>query len=253
MISSRCSVANALAATISPPFGALANVVTARSISPASRGLIALTSTPTDCATDWMTANWPIPDVIVGSRRTAARVRPGAICLSSSSHLPLKLYSNWIKPVALPPGCDKLSTNPAPTGSATFTNTIGTVRLQEWPHGRGAGCKEDIRCERDQFARVSATLRRTATGPSGLHLHVAALGPAQWLQRLRERSEVGSLVYILGRIHKHADAPHPLALLRARRERPRGRRSADERHELAALHSITSSATDGTVFVPTSS
>jgi len=60
-------------------------------------------------------------------------------------------------------------------------------------------------------------------------------------------------VYILGRIHKHADAPHPLALLRARRERPRGRRSADERHELAALHSITSSATDGTVFVPTSS
>jgi hypothetical protein len=31
-------------------------------------------------------------------------------------------------------------------------------------------------------------------------------------------------------------------LLRSRRERPRGRRAADERDELAALHSITSSA-----------
>src|SRR5262245_1694480 len=32
------------------------------------------------------------------------------------------------------------------------------------------------------------------------------------------------------------------ALLRARRERPRGRRAAQQRDELAALHSITSSA-----------
>jgi ABC transporter substrate binding protein len=46
--------------------------------------------------------------------------------------------------------------------------------------------------------------------------------------------------------HQHADAPHPLTLLRARRERPRGRRPAEERYELAPLdwcdHSITSSA-----------
>ena len=32
-----------------------------------------------------------------------------------------------MKPVVLPPGRDKLSTKPPPTGSATFTNTIGTV------------------------------------------------------------------------------------------------------------------------------
>src|SRR5262245_56202785 len=43
-------------------------------------------------------------------------------------------------------------------------------------------------------------------------------------------------------MHQHADPPHPLALLRARRERPRGCRAADQRDELAALHSITSSA-----------
>src|SRR5262245_27380905 len=33
-----------------------------------------------------------------------------------------------------------------------------------------------------------------------------------------------------------------LALLRPRRERPRGRRAAEKRHELATFHSITSSA-----------
>jgi hypothetical protein len=35
---------------------------------------------------------------------------------------------------------------------------------------------------------------------------------------------------------QHADPPHPLALLRARRERPRHRRAAEQRDELAAFH-----------------
>jgi hypothetical protein len=43
--------------------------------------------------------------------------------------------------------------------------------------------------------------------------------------------------------HEHADVPHPLALLRARRKRPRGSRTAEQRNERAtADHSITSSA-----------
>src|SRR5262249_32077788 len=42
--------------------------------------------------------------------------------------------------------------------------------------------------------------------------------------------------------HEHADAPHAVALLRARRDRP-CRRAAEERDEVAPLnHSITSSA-----------
>jgi hypothetical protein len=40
---------------------------------------------------------------------------------------------------------------------------------------------------------------------------------------------------------QHADPPHPLALLRARRERPSSR-AAEQRDELASFHSITSSA-----------
>jgi hypothetical protein len=41
--------------------------------------------------------------------------------------------------------------------------------------------------------------------------------------------------------HQHADAPHALGLLCARRKRP-CRHAADERDELAPPHSITSSA-----------
>ena len=36
-----------------------------------------------------------------------------------------------MKPVALRPGRDRLSTKPEPTGSGTMTNTIGTV-LVAW-------------------------------------------------------------------------------------------------------------------------
>jgi hypothetical protein len=34
-----------------------------------------------------------------------------------------------VKPLALPPGRAKLETKPAPTGSTTFANTIGTERV----------------------------------------------------------------------------------------------------------------------------
>src|SRR5262245_13139014 len=41
---------------------------------------------------------------------------------------------------------------------------------------------------------------------------------------------------------EHADAPHPLALLRPRSERPRRHGAAKQCDELSAVHSITSSA-----------
>ena len=34
-----------------------------------------------------------------------------------------------MKPVALPPGCARLSTKPEPTGSGTIVNTTGTIRI----------------------------------------------------------------------------------------------------------------------------
>ena len=169
-------------------------------------------------------ANWPIPAAMAGSRRTAARVTPGAISLSSSSHFAAKPYSNIIKPVALPPGRDRLSTKPALTGSGTITNTIGTVRVT-WSNGAtltlpiarmtsGASATNSV-----AYLRMSAAL---PARPAGVDVHVAAVSPAQLLQPLMECKVARLSVRILrSGARKHADAPHALWLLRAHRHRPR--------------------------------
>src|SRR5829696_1002789 len=46
-----------------------------------------------------------------------------------STHLPPISGSNVLNPVVFPPGLERLSTSPAPTGSFTTTNTVGTVVL----------------------------------------------------------------------------------------------------------------------------
>src|SRR5262249_28727286 len=74
-------------------------------------------------------AHWAGQEGTPEFRSTATRVAPGAICLSTSSHLALRLYSSAMKPVALPPGRARLSTKPAPTGSVAEANTIGTMRV----------------------------------------------------------------------------------------------------------------------------
>ena len=63
--------------------------------------------------------------------------------------------------------------------------------------------------------------------PACIDPHIA-VAPAQLLQDLPERRYAGLTLWIVrGRVHQHADAPHPLGLLRARRERPRRRRAAE--------------------------
>jgi len=58
--------------------------------------------------------------------------------------------------------------------------------------------------------------------------------PNQLLQFLPQRRDLSLCRRIgLGIPHEHAGAPHPFALLRAHSERPRGRRAAEERDELA--------------------
>src|SRR5262245_8757008 len=215
----------------------------ARSISPASRRLIGLTSTLSDGATAWMTPNWTGPTDTAASRRTATRVTLGAISLSSSSHFPLRLYSRDMNPVALPPGqaVDEASADRITDDREHDRHCAGC--LQQWPHGRGARGQDDVRCERDQFRRVSTSAVGIASAPAIVDPHVAALGPAQLLQHLQERRDAGLAFRIVRGVRdEHADAPHPLALLCERRERPRCR-AADERDELApSHHSITSSA-----------
>src|SRR5262249_13335389 len=80
------------------------------------------------------------------------------------------------------------------------------------------------------------------TVPPKVHPHVTAIGPTQARKRLREGREPSlphGIIFV--ERHERADAPHPLGLLPARRERP-CRRAAEERDEFALVHSITSSA-----------
>src|SRR6516165_8266411 len=230
-----------------PPFAERAKAATARSISLASRTSTGRNSTPNDGAAVWIAPHWPIPEAMVASRMTAARVTCGAISLSSSNHFAPMPYSYSIKPVTLPPGRARLSTKPAPTGSGVCVNTIGIARVACSNDGTTAPPPARIMSGASgQFRRVSANALGIACGPAIVDLHVAAVGPAQFLQPLHERRQAClSFRIVCGEGHEHADTPHPLALLRAHRERPR-RRAAEQRDELATLHlrghSMTSSA-----------
>src|SRR5262249_20460974 len=79
--------------------------------------------------------------------------------------------------------------------------------------------------------------------PAIVNSHVSAIGPAQLLQRLQECRNVALRARIVpvAAALNHCDVPHPLGLLRTRRERPRNC-AAHQRDELAPFHSITSSA-----------
>src|SRR5215510_3169260 len=107
--------------------------------------------------------------------------------------------------------------------------------------GRGVG-EDRIWRQTDQFCDVRPQYFGISGAPALIDLDIAALGPPQLSKHLPKRRETDLRIRIaLFASHQHADAPHRLALLRARRERP-SCRAADERDELAAFHSITSSA-----------
>src|SRR5215469_15266195 len=103
-------------------------------------------------------------------------------------------------------------------------------------------CEDHVGLQRDQFFRECLRLC-TGRRKASVDADIAAFRPSTLFQPLPECREASlGLRIVLGERHEHADAPHSLALLRARRERPRDRPAAEERDELATLHSITSSA-----------
>ena len=189
------------------------------------------------------------------SRRTATRVTRGAICLSSSSHFPLIPYSTFMNPVVLPPGRAKLSTKPAPTGSVTIANTIGTVRVAccIGPTVGPPAAKMTSGRERDQFRRVFANAFGIARGPAGVDPHVAANGPAQLLQSLHERREracpsgssaASVMSTPMRRIRSpccaraasgHAAAP-PSSVMNSRRSLPSPSHVSDPKEDSTPLH-----------------
>src|SRR5262249_30613161 len=117
------------------------------------------------------------------------------------------------------------------------------ARLSQRGHNRAPGREDHVRRKRDQLRRVPAYAVGIAATPANIDAKIAAHIPTELLHALLERGEIRLALQIVAcDIHQDADAPHPLSLLRARRERPPCRSPAEQSDELAASHSITSSA-----------
>src|SRR5262249_46080705 len=86
-----------------------------------------------------------------------------------------------------------------------------------------------------------ARIHRVARTPAIDELDIAALYPAQRVKGLLENHDPRLSFRVIRDSHQYTNAPHAIGRLRARRQRPR-RRAAEQRDELAPLHSITSSA-----------
>src|SRR5262249_17598873 len=105
----------------------------------------------------------------------------------------------------------------------------GACLLQQRRSDRCALRKDEVGLQRDEFLRKSShRLDVAGCRPAGVDPDIAALCPAELLKSLTQRRDAGLPYRIVrGEWHEHADAPHTLGLLRARRERPSGRRSAE--------------------------
>jgi hypothetical protein len=104
-----------------------------------------------------------------------------------------------------------------------------THRLQR----RAAIGDDHIRGKGQQLRGIFARTIGVAGSKAIVDPEIASLAPSKHLERLPQRvKSSGNFGIILGQAHDDAEAPHLLALLRTRRQRPRGR-AADERDELA--------------------
>jgi hypothetical protein len=95
-------------------------------------------------------------------------------------------------------------------------------------------CEDHVGLQVDQFFRKHPIPIDAAGCPAKVHPRVATIGPTQLRKSLHEPGELGRCDRIvLSKLHQHSDAPHSAALLRPRRERPRCRRAAEQRDEVA--------------------
>src|SRR5262245_41395599 len=133
---------------------------------------------------------------------------------------------------------------PGRIGDARQDDRNGTGLLAQNRHRAATPDQDRVRLQLDELRRLRSQPVHVVAPEAFLDAEVRAFGPAQLAQLLSECRDARQDVRIVVEpSHQHAHAPRPLALLRSRRKRPR-RRAADQRYELAPLHSITSSASE---------
>src|SRR5262249_52759323 len=90
---------------------------------------------------------------------------------------------------------------------------------------RGHG-KDDLGLQVDQLLSKPLYLANLAASPTNVDPNVAAIGPTDCLHLVHKRLEPDlSFRIAIGIRRQHGDPRHSAVLLRARRERPRGRSS----------------------------
>jgi len=127
----------------------------------------------------------------------------------------------------------------------TLADRIGNLRedsrdgLGLPPQGhrcRRTGGKEDIRRQAYEFLREGVHALDIAGGVAMVDLDIASLGPSKRGEPLHKMRDAGTILRVaFGIDREYADPPHPLALLRARRNGPE-RRYGETGDELASSH-----------------
>src|SRR5690242_21475769 len=86
---------------------------------------------PKAWATSLVARSWEALLGLVGFQRMATRETAGTTSLRRSNRFALSSGESWLRPVMLPPGRDRLATNPIATGSPTPTIMMGIVLRSE--------------------------------------------------------------------------------------------------------------------------
>ena len=142
----------------------------------------------------------------------AARLSPGVISESSSSHLPPSEASKLAKPVTFPLGRLSRALDAAGDGiTHARKHDRDRPRLPLEGNGRrGPVCQDDIGLQADQLLREHSYPIHVIAAPPKVDPRVPAIGPTQLRERLREVREA-----IL--LHRHADPPCARAAVRVPR------------------------------------
>src|SRR5262249_22418036 len=194
------------------------------------------TSTPSDCAAAFVCSTIGAVFGFNGFDKTATRASPGTISVRSWSRLPLSSGAWRLNPVDVPAG-------PVEVRNQASSNRISARRHDDWDGLRNSFCRLDCRralrhddiqpqssqLGSDRRKRVLFTLGKTV-----LDDDVLPFDPAVFLQSLAKCLQLTSHCRRarVARQQKANPANRRGRMLRARRERPRGR-AADERDEIA--------------------
>ena len=139
--------------------------------------------------------------------------------------------------MTLPPGRARLATSPLPNGYDDWNSGSGLPGRQRC---KSSGCRNNIDLETDQVRCEFRQSFEPIFRKAGLENDVFPFDPSQLPQSSDHCSQLGDIVTC----NENAYRVFALGLLRVGRQRPRHRRAAEQRDEVASFHahSITSSA-----------